>query len=136
MAPAPAVEEDLQGAILEIERALEMVDSVRQKLIRLRGGQRIALPQLVDELSIAPCEACHDSCVMASDCFARAGRDPALLGDTAAAVLGEIDLDRARALVTGAAAPENPDEESLAAVLRDAGRLLGITPDELERRLA
>lgn len=133
---APAVEEDLDAAIVEIERAVAIFDLARRRLTELRAGQQVVLAQIVDELATAPQETCHQSCVMSSYCFRRAGDTPNLLGDAAARLLGDIELERACALLAGAVAPADDVEEDLVAALAESGRLLGVETDELRRRLA
>ncbi len=129
-------EEALDGAILELRRALEVIDRVRQRLDELEreGGGNLA--NLVDDLAIHPTEGCHQSCVMAAHCFERSGQTPALLGDTASRLLSGMDLDYVRALVVGEVEPATDDEEALLGSLLEAAPLVGIQPVELRRRLA
>jgi hypothetical protein len=131
----PAVEA-LDGAVLEVERALEVLDRTRRRVDALEQAGGGSLPNLADDLGINVTEGCHQSCVMAEYCFARAGQSPALLGDTAARLFAGADLDRVRALVVGSVEPADADEQSLLDALIEASPLVGIEPVELRRRLA
>lgn len=137
LSAAPAVEEDLDAAILEVQRAVQVFDEARRRLEELRAGAgRVALPLLVDDLTIAPREGCHQSCVMAKYCFERAEGSPATLGDRAQRVLGGMELDRARSLLAGSTAPADDQEQALVVALRDAASVIGLNDDDLARRLA
>jgi hypothetical protein len=133
---ADPAEEALDGAILEVKRALKVIDGARRRLEALERDGGGNLSNLVDDLGINVTEGCHQSCVMAEYCYARAGETPALLGDTAARLFAGMDLDHVRDLVVGAVDPADADEQALLDTLLEASLLVGIQPVELRRRLA
>jgi hypothetical protein len=133
---APIVEEHLDAAIIEVERAIERYMAARQKLDALRSHTYAPLEMLVDELDIAPCEECHRSCVMGDYCFPRAAEQPIQLGDRPARFLGTTSISRVEDLLAGRANPAGEDESVVLAELLDATQIIGIDRDALRRRLA
>jgi hypothetical protein len=136
MKPAPPVVEHLDAAVYEIERAVATIGTVREELAVLRSTGNVPLEFLVDEIPTHLQEECHRTCILATYCEARQADSAAVLGDGAADLLGaNMRLDRVRALLQGVA-PATAEERELVARLTEAGRALGLDPDDLVRRLA
>lgn len=133
--PAPAFIEPIDAAVHEMRKALAKMSEVQTILRGLRKGTEVPLHLLVDELPSHFQESCLGSCVMASWCERRHAGTARVLGDAAADLLGaDTDLKRLARVVAGAVRGAGPERE-LADQLRQAAKALGLSEQDLARRL-
>ncbi|TGS92701.1 hypothetical protein EN814_23965 [Mesorhizobium sp. M2D.F.Ca.ET.171.01.1.1] len=112
---APRIE-DLGGAVEAIRIGIAAFLRHRGRIDSLRAG---AAPYTVaTELEPHFQESCLASCVMAQWCRQRVTERTADLGDAAREVLGDVELSRLTALMSGAIAPADERERVIAERLR------------------
>lgn len=134
LSPAKPIEEKLDGAILEIARAIEVLRAARRRLEIRRQQDGVRLEMLYDEIPVSFQESCFGSCVMASECKKRVADSGRVLGDQFGDLLGDdISLERAIELL-GGAEPSSPAESEISERLSDGAAILGST--ERRRRVA
>jgi hypothetical protein len=136
LSPAPAVVEPLHAEVHELRRALTVYDSARKMLARLRAQGAAPLEMLADELPRNFQESCYGSCILAAECERQARHRAAVMGDDAAQLVGgEMDLRQLIRLVVRGTS-DRPEDLELVGEIRRASTALGLTENELLRRLA
>jgi hypothetical protein len=138
--PASAFEEQLDAEVYELTRAIVSIAEAKQVIERLRGSAKnltnLELSHLFDDLPRNFQEGCLGSCIMSAVCEKREAGTARALGDAATQLLGpDTQLVRAIDLVRKRARPR-PDERELVEQLRRGASALGLSEDELLRRLA
>jgi hypothetical protein len=116
--------EDINGAIEAIEAGISAFLRHRPRIDALRAGAEpyTVTAELVPHFE----EACLASCVMAQWCRQRIATRSGDLGDTARQVLGDVDLARISALMTGAQVPQDERERAIAAEMQRLGVIHGL----------
>ena len=109
--------EDFSGQADRARAGLSMLSAVAQKLDLTPST---GLP-VIQNAAVSYCEACVEFCERADICRARADAmgDGAVLGDEVQQFLGDVGLDRVRALAEGAS-PANQQEKEIATLLATA----------------
>lgn len=104
--------EDVAGAVEAVRIGVTAFLQHRMRIETLRAG---ADPYtVVGDLNPHFKDDCMNTCVMAQYCRQRVAGRTSDLGDVAAKVLGDMELDRAIGLMTGAVLPANEREEVVA----------------------
>jgi hypothetical protein len=108
---APRIE-DVAGAVEAVRIGITAFLEHRRRINTLRAG---ADPYtVVGDLNPNFKDSCLNTCVMAQYCRQRAAGRTADLGDVAADVLGNMEMDRAIGLMTGAIEPADAHERIVA----------------------
>jgi hypothetical protein len=125
--PHPAFAEHLPAELLDLERALFVLERVAGELRTLLPAGRVdarAFAEIAPQLPFAYVEGCVASCALAGLCKKRSAGRPEVLGDAVAELLGaDVSIPQAIALL-GGAPPADGREARLAVALRDAAALL------------
>jgi hypothetical protein len=136
LSPATPFEEKLDGAIRELERAIEVLRTARIRLLARQQPEGTRLEMLFDEIPKNFQESCFGSCIMAEECKKTCVGSGRILGDQIGELLAtQISLDRAAELLEGSD-PNNPAEQELLQRLSDGAAILGSPQTRTGRRVA
>lgn len=134
LAPADPVEELLDAEVHEVERAVEFLSHVRQRLVQVRGVDHPELENVIDDLDVHFQEGCFGSCILASSCEERFAGQARLLGDRAVELFGRVIASARLLALANGAPPSGPHEQTIAPRLLEAAAVLGHLPRAIGQR--
>lgn len=131
--PRSGHQEQLDGAVRDILRALQVIEQTKARLTAKRTVDDARFEVLIDELEPNYQESCIGKCVLTDYCKLREAGSARLLGDAAAEQLGaNTDVDRIVEFLRGRPTSDG-DEARVVADLADAIRALGYDPYTFRR---